>query len=1355
MTTRFVLYLLFSFSLLLFPTSIYSVDFDYKYLDSRLGLSSDNVTDFCQDSEGFMWVGTLNGLNLFTGKHFRTYKTYSENKENVTAVAESQNGDLWIGTIDNGITVFNRKTNKSRKFTNQSKKNSILDDKVNDILCDSKGRVWIATSSGLNRYDEAIDSMFSYGAGDDDRFLRTQTFKLYEDAQGRIFISTWSNSICCYDDKDGRFHQIKKISGGVLRKSWSFCGDIYGNLWVGTWGDGLYKIRITDNYRYEELAHISVVNEHVDKDITFDVVYDLTIDKHNRLWLGTDVGLGLINLKESPIVNIEWIPLEYGDQKFMIKDITKVFIDAEESLWIGTFEFGVCMLRPDGIPFKTYQIYNGKGKPSTNSFSAFWEYDNQLFVGVQSIGYGVYDLVKKQFTPYQELEKEKNFSSFYSGLNAIVGCSQIDDDYQWLLTRYMGLIRKDLHTGELFQVPVKRMAGNNLSYVVEQDRIWMCNGGPSVVLLTKDTLLNTADFPYRTELFGAKDLPHSNISNLYLDSDSKLWLTSLSGGVVYATKVKDSTYCFKLLDVPGSEEFNKIKVQSVLEDSKKNMWFGTINNGLWCYSRTKQELFSYNSGVSFAELTVFAIEEDDIGNIWASTNGGLLCVLEASGQTINYTVDDGIQGNTFIKNASYKDHKGNLYFGGYHGFNVVNPHTITYNTYIPPLAFTSLMIDNMPEYIDYTVGEPLVLTHYHKSFSIEFDALSYQSSDNNHFLYKLEGFDDNWVSSENDLNRVVYGKLPPGKYTFKLKGSNNNGVWNNVPLKLNVEVKQSPYKTLGAYLVYFLILLVILSVIYYFWHGDMLLKKSIKDEQEERLRANELNQFKLRFFTNISHELLTPLAIISNATEKVNEDKKYSAEHFNIISQNTIRLLHLINQLLDFRKTETGMKKIKVSENHIEGLVNSLYDNFTSLCEKKNISFVLKGAISENLWFDGDFLDKIFHNILSNAFKYTQKDGEISFSYSLKEDNEKKYLFVQVSDTGTGILEGDIEKIFTRFYRSEGNQKVSGAGIGLAFTHSLVELHKGRIWAENNDSIGASFFVEIPVYKEAYTEDEIFDFNESQIFASEFDEEVEQKTQTIGVQKILSEDHKHKILIVEDNDDMRTIIKSYFENQFTVYEAENGVKALKLLEISDVDIVISDVMMPEMDGIMLCRKLKSSLNTSHIPVILMTAKNTYEDKIEGYKALADSYLSKPVNLNMLNVRVCNILSQREALKKTTSYDDMAIIDKSGVGNLDKEFLENVNRIIKENIGNNDFRVSHIYNAIGSSESVTFRKLKALTGKSPNQYMREVKLNIAAKMIRKGGKPVEVCYLSGFSDPSYFSSSFKKQFGVSPSKYMKG
>lgn len=1327
-----------------------SSEFSFKQLDSRHGLSSDNITGYCQDKEGMVWIATSNGLNTYTGDRFQSFKTYDNNLENISAISVAATGELWLGTLDNGITVYNRITYEKEKYTSTSAHHRISGDKINDILCDSKNRMWLTTSAGLNMYDARIDSMFSFDLNAQFANLNIDLFDLFEDSRGRIFIGTWWHSLYYYDDEQGEFKQLLTRDGDIIPKVWSICEDVAGNIWVGTWGEGLYKLSVNEASGVEVLERMAVINEYFDEEIIFNIVYDLTLDKKGQLWLGTDVGLGLIESPENREVKIEWIPLEYGAQNYLLKDITQVFVDAEESLWIGTVEYGMCLANPDGTAFETYQINTQEREPSTNTFTSFWEYDGKLFVGVQSLGFGHYDLSSKQFVSYKKLPVFQQFSKLGSQLNAIVAVQESEIGYLWFLTRYMGLVRYDLRAKSIYQVPITGMSRDDISFLLDDDRVWISDK-KNLILLVENPDKNSPS-PYLLKQFQTGEIPRTNFSGLYKDSKDRIWISSLDGGVmqVISTEGQNVDYAFQLLDVPGSEKFNTIKVQTMYEDSKQNLWFGSKGKGLWCYSLSKNKIYSYSSGTSNADMTVFAIQEDNYGNIWFSSDRGLFCVMPSSGQIVSYNMNDGIQGNVFLKNSSYKDANGRLYFGGSHGFNVVDPHMIKYNTYIPPLTITSIIVDNEPANIDYKNGEALVLHHTHKSIALEYAALSYKSSENNHYSYQLEGFDEEWINAVSNMNRAVYGKLVPGKYTFKLKGSNGNGVWNNVPLKLDIIVKRSPYKTFWAYLIYFMLTFSLAYTVYYFKSKDIKLKRAVEEEHKERLRADKINQFKLRFFTNISHELLTPLSIISNATEQISINQKYTTESFNIITRNTNRLVYLINQLLDFRKTETGTKKLKVCESDIEVIINDLHENFASLCEKKDINFSINGYVGKQVWIDPDFLDKILHNILSNAFKYTAVGGTIKFTYRLNDD---RILYIAIKDDGKGIKEEDLEKIFTRFYRSQGDQKIAGAGIGLAYTRSLVDLHKGKIWAQNNEDAGSTFYVELPITREAFGEDEIT-VTSREIQSTTFTEDIIQETQTLGVQKLLAEEHKGSILVVEDNNDMRSIIKTHLEHHFTVYEAENGVKALEILEKQDVEVVVSDVMMPEMDGITLCRQIKTHVKTSHIPVILMTAKRTHEDMIEGYDALADSYLAKPVSLKMLLVRINNIIKQRNALKSATSKEDEAIIKKSGISNLDKDFLEKINHVIKDNISNVDFRTSDLYKSMDSSESVVFRKVKALTGKSPNQYIREVKLNIAAQMICKGGKPLEVCYLAGFTDPSYFSSCFKKQFGVTPSKYMK-
>lgn len=1352
-------YFHFALFFLFFQNLIQASDFTFEREDMRQGLSSDMITDFCQDAQGFVWISTLDGLNKSFDNEYEVYQLGQSSSTNIRTMCLSNDNELWLGTLDEGIIVFNPLTHTKRYIDTKSEPLRLSNDRVNCLLTDSKGRIWIGTPVGLCQYNPLTDSMIVYQPTQVIGIENTYVTSVYEDSHGRLFVGTWGQSFYYYNERDDSFIPLSLTDDLSAQRIWSFCEDSYGDLWIGTWGGGLYKTRFKDDFSLEVMSSQMLENNSFDKESIFNIIYSMKSDDEGRLWLGTDAGLGLITDPSDEKLTIEWMSIEYGDSHYIPKDIYRLFIDAAHSLWVGTNEHGVIKGNLRAPSFHTFTTNMQDSKPSANTFCSFWEYKGSLYAGVQSLGFGKYDISNKQFTPFVDIPSYKGFENLGIPLNAIIHCTvEEEKNVLWMVTRYRGLVKYDLNKKRLFTPQLNISNYENVAFFYEKDKMWL-GTDENLVKFTKDEKSSDYGFGYKSQVFrrssqGQSALPFGRISDIMRASDGRLWVSSKEGGV-YEVVEKDEVLTFNKIKAIGDAEFYSTPIQNIFEDSHGNLWFGSLGRGLWLYSVEKNKVVNYNTVASIWGETVFSVLEDEFRNIWLSTNKGISCINVSKGSVINYTIEDGLQGNTFVNKAAYKDGDGNLYFGGYYGFNKFNPRQIKHNTYIPPLVFTALTVDDEPVYFDYTQDLPLVINYKQNSFSVSFSALSYIHSENNHYSYMLEGFDKSWVYAGTGREKVIYGQIPPGNYTFKVKGSNNNGIWNDEPLKLSIVVKKSPYKTILAYVIYFILFLSIALSLFYIWKRDFNLNQAYKEEQNERYRADKINQFKLRFFTNISHELLTPLSIISNAIEQTSEQKSYKKEDLGVINRNTQRLIKLINQLLDFRKVENGTKKMEVCCLSFDSLVASLLDNLQPLCEKKKITLRVEGHIGKDVYFDPDKLDKILHNLLSNAFKYTPAGGDIVLSYEMRVKDNYEMLFVRVDDSGNGIPEKDLAHIFERFYRVEDYKREAGAGIGLAFTKALISLHKGSIGVENNTSGGASFYFELPVSLHCFSDEEILPTKpEEKPKSTDFLIDEQSVCDSPLIQQVFTTKNKVKILLVEDNSDMRSILKKYLESRFEIFEAEHGVKALEVLDFTDIDLIVSDVMMPEMDGITLCKKLKGDINTSHIPVILTTAKRTEEDVIEGYGALADSYVTKPVNMKLLLVRIENILAQREKLRQKFSKGLSILADEVCITDLDKELMSKINSTIKDNISNSSFTVVMLHKIVGSSESVVFRKIKALSGKSPNQYIREIRINYAAQLLKKGVKAVEASYQSGFTDPSYFSACFKKQFGVTPSKYLK-
>ena len=670
---------------------------------------------------------------------------------------------------------------------------------------------------------------------------------------------------------------------------------------------------------------------------------------------------------------------------------------------------------------------------------------------------------------------------------------------------------------------------------------------------------------------------------------------------------------------------------------------------------------------------------------------------------------------------------------------------------------TGIRVANEPVNVYEALKNGLILKNNQNSIIVEFSALSFSQPGKNKFAYIMDGLDAGWNRTNFEGRAVNYSHIPPGHYTLRLKASNSSDVWNEIPATLSIRVKPHPALSWWAIVIYSLIFIAILVTIYLFLINNIKIKQAYEIEKIERKKEENINQFKFRFFTNISHELLTPLSVLSFSVEELIAHRILDSEHLRIMERNVNRIMHLISQLLDFRKMESGSMIPLVSPARIDVFIEQICINLKPLAEKKNITVIVSGNVDQTICFDPDKMDKIVCNLLSNALRYTPENGKIIINYQLYQKENIFWLKLDVIDSGKGIDPENPNKVFERFYQVKSvTGKTFGAGIGLALAKNLVENHKGFITVQNEKNLGAKFSVNIPVSFEAYSKEEtrfeeinyqsrnfIIDHDESLLpVEDEFNGSVET-------------DGRKTILIVEDNSDFRKLLKKHLSNYYKTLEAENGERGYDICLGKQPDLVITDMMMPVMNGIDLCQKIKNNIETSHIIVILLTAKIDEETRYESYLANADSYISKPLDVRTLYTRVESLLEQREKLIKRYSNGNMPLSEASGLSALDEKFLNNINSIIGLKIMNTEFSVLALSKEIGMSTSNLYRKITSLTGMSPVEFIRNFRLQSAANMMINDGLNVsEAAYASGFNDLSYFCKSFKKQFGVNPKKYQK-
>ena len=868
-------------------------------------------------------------------------------------------------------------------------------------------------------------------------------------------------------------------------------------------------------------------------------------------------------------------------------------------------------------------------------------------------------------------------------------------------------------------------------------------------------------FEYVTNQTNGQFLIENRFTYLKRDSKRRLWLIGEKGVSVYIEQ-KDGLLNSHLL--PENSPLSYKGVNCVHEAHNGIFWIGT-RNGIWRFDERKKELKQYTTNHGLPNNVIHGILEDSIGRLWLSTNKGLSCFQPKTEKFRNYTNNDGLQSNQFTDNAYCQTADGQMYFGGINGITTFHPEQIADNPYTPPVTITRLRVFNKTIYPNDNTGilkrnisntQSITLTAKQSMFSLDFVVSNYISGNHNIFAYTLEGYDKEWYQSHTQRT-ASYSNLPAGTYTFLVKAANSDGKWNEQPTKLKIIILPIWYKTWWATLLFISAFTIITIFIFrYFWMRKSMEAK-LQLERMDKERQKEVNEMKLRFFINISHELRTPLTLIlapvQEMLDKVSD--RWLHKQLEHVQKNTNRLLHLVNQLMDYRRAELGVFNLKVRPNPIHNIIEKDFLYYDRLAQRKQIVYNFNSNVEgRTILCDPDYMELIVNNLLSNAFKYTGEGKNITVT--LKEENRK--LLLQVKDTGNGIPIDKQGKIFERFYQIESEHV--GSGIGLSLVQRLVELHHGRIELDSEEGKGSTFSVYLPqdinIYKSSELASNDAKNEEDQVYSTNSKEMYFIDTEKVENEAIETGDKKRgTILIVEDNNEIRHYLSSGLAELFNTLEAGNGEEALEKLKENEVDIIVTDVMMPVMDGIKLCKNVKQNIRTCHIPVIILSAKSETKDQMEGLQMGADDYIPKPFSLAILTTKIQNMMRTRRRMLERYSKSLEVEPEKITFNAMDEALLKRAVAIVEKNMDNIEFSTDEFAREMNMSRSNLHLKLKAITGESTIDFIRKIRFNEAAKLLKDGRYTIaEVSTMVGFNTPSYFATSFKKYFGCLPTEYIK-
>jgi len=1362
----------------------------FKHLTRDEGLSSNKINCVTQDKFGFIWVGTEDGISRYDGVRFKIYKTEQGLVDNyVNSIAcDPDNGNLWIGTRQ-GISFFNR---KEERFYNNiptvaRADTGIFNTSIFKVYLDSRKHLWIGTSYGLFYFNQKISNNSVPVFKSSRQVIKDVINDVFEDSRHRVWVGT-SIYLGLYNPQKNSYVRCavpeKKINVRAIHE------DSHKNIWISTGDQGIYLLKPDGSFlnHYKKGASLLTNN-----------VTGVAEAENGKIWIGAKDGGGLFafdhhNQKVDFLTGHSNVPEDPGS--ITSNAITAIYRDRKGYIWVGTYA-GLNYYDPYRKGFTHYKVnFQPNGLFNSNVRCFYQDLDGQIWVGTRDEG-GIskFDPAKGTFVNYRSNSKSS------SGLTDgnVLSLTGLDNERLLIGTNNSGLFIFHKSSGTFTHV--EDDPGSNLT--VSRGRIGMVHRDQyGKVWVATTTALYTFD-PNTNRLHF--EMAMASVREMLEYNKDEVYFISLFNGMhLYNRKTGKLIH---YLRNEGSNSLSNDRVNSIRKDRRGNLWIAT-NNGLNFLNVRTKRFKAYTTKDGLPTNIICGILIDGKDNLWLSTVNGLVKFSPSSAKINIFNIHDGLQGNEFEKGVCFLTKQGAMLFGGINGFNYFHPDNITPNPLVPTVVLTDLKIFNKPVSIDsedsplkqsISFEKEITLSHNQSFVEFEFAGLSFTSPENNEYAYKLEGLEKDWNVSGSKTS-ASYTGLQPGNYVFRVKASNNDGVWSKDEVALKLEILPPWWQTTAFQLIV-VFALVGAAVWFYYYRTrslrlqkrklDILVKqrtevirqqnKELEESRDQVMKLNSrikaISEYRLQFFTNISHEFRTPLTLIIGPLNKLLSKKaepKETEENLLVMKRNAGRLLHLINELMDFRSLENRNFPLRVNSINLNLLSDEIAGLFIELAKEKQIDFIVDH--NEDFvegWVDSTKLQKVVFNLISNAFNYTPKGGKIAVHTQLSdgETSEKdgevvlgkylgnsRYFEIAVRDSGVGIPEESVSKVFKQFYReSITNIDTKGTGLGLSIVKELVRLHKGIIAVRSKVGVGSEFIVRIPVDKQVYSseieessgvQNLIYDKAQvSDLLGNAVEEETSDNQNS-------NEKGREHVLIVEDNEELLSFITRQLSSNYKVSQARNGEEGLKAALKYTPDVVVSDVVMPEMTGVELLKKLKENVKTAHIPVVLLTARADVESQIEGIEAGADDYISKPFDIDIFKLKVRNLIQSRIRLRKlfSTSVEDIPV--EADLNNQDAVFLEKVISIIKENISNADFGVSQLVDQMCVSSSLLQKKISKLTNHSPTEFITLHRMKKALELIQQPAATVaEVGELVGFRDPYYFSRCFKKQFGKSPKVFM--
>jgi len=1295
-------------------------EISFRQLSVKEGLSQNSVISMTQDSIGYLWMATQDGLNKYDGQNFKKYNflftditnveysdlgqvyrdkedkiwiipssniphLYNPNRDKFTPIEELKDISVvyqdtrlnyWFGTYEKGLFRKDKTTGHIQQVLKPERTSriySISEDKSGTLWLGCKGKVIAYNLNNLNTFETDSKTPLHFGT-------------ISIDAENKIYAGTYGQGLWVKSEQDDDF---KAFEASTIDDAENF-SDLYIlnsyidsklNLWLGTYGKGLYKV----DFKTNTIKNFTVQKNNP-KAIHYNDILSIYEDQSGVLWFGTD-GAGASYYDEY-LDKFNYYTHNLTPENINIDVVRSIVTDDNGFVWIGTSGKGLTRFNPKDKSWKTYlKTENDFGLSSDRIMSLYTDKDQDLWIGTQGGGLHIMDESGRIF-PY------KNHLSAKLDVNTIW---RIHEDYAskiWLATRQYGLLQFDKSKGIIkqFSQQTSNFPSDNIRVVIDAEKnyLWIATDDKKILKLNTITG-NYEDF------------------SQYLFTDDKQVQKNYS-------------------------------IKSLFYQNDDILWIGTAGLGLKAIDLKTKKTYTYNMEQGLANNVIYAIMPDSKGHFWLSSNKGISRFTpprtwDEQPEITNYTNYDGLS-IEFNTGAYHKAKNGNIYFGALDGFYWLNPLDIENNAQPPKTVISKLEVNDE----DMNLSEELTLKSFQNTMTFTFSSLQFSLPHKNLFSYKLEGYDENWSKASN-INFARYTNLPSGDYTFKIISSNYDNIWNTKPTEFSFQILKPWYASNKSIILYVLFVLLITYLIYNYLRQRWQMKLELNLEHEKTERLKQISDFKTKLFTNLSHEFRTPLTLISAPIKKQLQNNNLKPEvkkELNMVEKNADRLTNLVNQLLEFSKLESGFIKLKISHSNLKLFLESIVSSFVPLAVTKKLKLDTNIKVKSFAWYDERVAGQILNNLLSNAIKYTPKNGQIQLNIS----TENGVLLITIQNDIHAIEERDIDKIFERFYQTD--TKSEGFGIGLSFIKELTTLNKGNVYAEYVEEKAIQFRVNLPIEKEQFDDSEIHEPTDYDLKKALIQDESDFNSKT----------ENPIILIVEDHKDMLLFLKGLFGNKYEVLEAENGQEGIEKALKHIPDIIISDIMMPEVDGITLCKTLKNNEKTSHIPIILLTAKSGEENELIGLKTGADDYILKPFNPEKIQIRVQKLIEVRRNLQKRYQQNSVLKPTDIAVTDTDKQFLDKLQSILDERLTESDFNAQTFCKQLGMSRMQLHRKLVALTGLSTTAFIKSQRLKYACTLFQKSDYNVsEIAYACGFNSPSYFSKSFKEAYGKTPLEFI--